>query len=271
VHHGFGSTVSTDVMGTVPPRLRSPGQPIGPLVWHAAAITAQLVGAALVLVLAGSALVGTIAARRRRFRVDVLTRAVAYLAAAVPTFLIGDLMLRLIVPHETFVLVGGRPEASGSGWWFLLGRPTGGLVDWFRHMTLPAVALAIGLIGLYSRYLRSSLLVALAQPYVAVARAKGLPEHRVVTRHALRNSLIPFTSLLSLEVGGVIGASLAADAVFDTGGLASTFLSSVNSADPFELTALFVTTAIVVTVFAFVGDVLVGLLDPRIRIVTAAD
>ncbi len=265
VQHGFGRTVSVEVEGTVPPRFRSPGTPIGPQLWQAAAITLQLVGSALVLVIAGSAVVGAIAAQRRRFRLDVSTRVIAYLAAAIPTFLIGDLMLRLIVPHETFALVGGRITALGGGWWLLVGQPTGGFVDWIRHMTLPVVALAIGLIGLYSRYVRSSMVVALGQPYVTVARAKGLPERRVVIRHALRNSLIPFTSLLSLEVGGVIGASLAADAVFNTGGLASMFLTSLNKGDPFELTALFVTTAAVVSVFAFLGDALVGLLDPRIR------
>jgi len=265
VRHGFGRTVSVDV-GGVPPRFRSLGTPIGPRLWRASAVTAQLVGAALVLVVLGSLLVGTVSAQRRRFRVDVSLRLLAYLAAAVPTFLIGDLLLRVIVPHETFTLVEGTLHASGGGWWFLLGPPTGGLVDWFRHMTLPVVALAIGLIGLYSRYVRSSMLVTLDRPYVAVARAKGLPERRVVVRHALRNSLIPFTSLLSLDVGGVIGASLAADAVFNTGGLASTFLSSLGQADPFQLVALFVVAAVVVSVFTLVGDVLVGLLDPRTRV-----
>jgi peptide/nickel transport system permease protein len=264
--HGFGRTVSIDVEGTVPPRFRSLGTPIGPQLWRASAVTAQLVGAALVLVILGSAVVGTISAQRRRFRLDVSTRFLAYMAAAVPTFLIGDLMRRAIVPHETFVKTGGTIHAVNvGGGWLELGPPTGGLVDWVRHMTLPAVALAIGLIGIYSRHLRSSMLVALGEPYVLVARAKGLPERRVVIRHALRNSLIPFTSLLSLEIGGVIGASIAADAVFTTGGLASTFLATLNQGDPFELTALFVVAAIVVCVFTFVGDAVVGVLDPRTR------
>jgi peptide/nickel transport system permease protein len=189
----------------------------------------------------------------------------AYFAAAVPTFLLCDLLRRAIVPRVTYTFTGGTPHATGGGWWFLVGEPTGGIVGWFRHMTLPVLALAVGLIGIYSRNVRSSMLVALGQPYVTVARAKGLPERRVAVRHALRNSLIPFTALLSLEVGGVIGASLAADAVFATGGLASVFLSSVNKADPFELTALFVVAAVIVCAFTFVGDVVVGLLDPRAR------
>jgi ABC-type dipeptide/oligopeptide/nickel transport system permease component len=126
------------------------------------------------------------------------------------------------------------------------------------------LALAIGLIGVYARYVRSSMLVELGRPYATVARAKGLSERRVVVRHALRNSLIPVTSALSLELGGVLGASIAADGVFNTGGLASLFLDALGRADPFALTALVVTTAGIVCIFTFVGDALVGVLDPRL-------
>ena len=77
---------------------------------------------------------------------------------------------------------------------------------------------------------------------------------------------MPFTSLLSLEMGAVIGASLAADAVFNLGGLAQTFLSGLALADPFELTALMVVTAAVVACFLLASDVLVGVLDPRLRV-----
>jgi peptide/nickel transport system permease protein len=264
-HHGFGTTVSTNVSGTVPPHLLSPGAPIGPSVWSAAKITFELVGSALVLVIVGSVVVGTIAAHRRRFHAEFSLRSLAYLGAAVPTFLLGDLLLHALNPHFTEVVVGGQPKPTSTGSWFAIGPPTGGLGNWFQHMTLPVVALALSFIGVYSRYVRSSVIVTLSQPYVAVARGKGLSERRVLVRHVLRNSLIPFTSLLSLEVGGLIGASLAADAVFSLGGLASRFLGAVNSSDPFELTALFVVTAAVVSLFALIGDILVGMLDPRIR------
>jgi len=265
IHHGFGTTVSTSVTGTLPPRLFSPGAPIGPSVWSAAKITFELVGSALVLVIVGSVVVGAITARRRRFHADFALRSLAYLGAAVPTFLLGDLLLHALNPHFTEVIVGGKPTPTSTGSWLAIGPPTGGLGNWLQHMTLPVVALALSFIGIYSRYVRSSVMVTLNQPYVAVARGKGLSERQVLVRHVLRNSLIPFTALLSLEIGGLIGASLAADAVFGLGGLASVFLGAVNTSDPFELTALFVVTAAVVSVFALLGDILVGVLDPRIR------
>ncbi len=247
LHHGFGNTVSIDVAAGYPLRLRTDGQPIGPQIWHATAITAAMVSAALVLVILGSALVGGLSARRRPFRADVSARFLAYLGAAVPTFLVGDLIRRATV-----------------GGWFLTGATTGGLVGWVRHLALPAFALALGLVGVYARYLRSGLLVELGQPYVTVARAKGLSERRVLVRHALRNALAPFVSLLSLEMGAVIGASLAADGVFQSGGLASTFLGALGQADPFELTAIVSVSAVVVCAFSFLGDALAGALDPRL-------
>lgn len=264
-HHGFGSTISTNVAGA-PPRFESSGDPIWPQVWAASKITAEMVGGALVLIVLGSAFVGTVSAQRRRFRADVTTRVAAYLAAGIPAFLIGDLVRRAIVPHESFHFVPGRGyEATSTGSWFVVGPPTGGFVGWFQHMTLPIVALAIGFIGVYARYVRSSMIVSLHAPYVDVARGKGLPERRVVVRHALRNSLVPFTSLLSLEMGGVISAAIAVDAVFNTGGLASTFLGALSGSDPFFLTALLVMTAAIVSLFTIAGDVIVGMLDPRLR------
>ncbi|MFL5909202.1 MAG: ABC transporter permease [Gaiellaceae bacterium] len=262
-HHGFGTTVSTDV-GGAPPHFLASGIAIGPTLLRAAEISAALVALSLVLVSIGSALVGVVAAERRRLKVDVGARGLAYLGAAVPTFLIGDLLRRATVAHQSFRIIGNKGYLTSSGSWFVIGPPGAGLVDWIRHLALPAIALALGLIGVYARYIRTSMMVELGKPYVTVARAKGLTERRVLVRHALRNSLVPVASLLSLEIGGIVGASLAADGVFDSGGLASVFLGALGHADPFELTAIVVTSAVVVCGFALVGDVLVGLLDPRL-------
>jgi len=153
---------------------------------------------------------------------------------------------------------------------FLIGAPTGGFVDWFQHMTLPAIALALGLVGVYSRYIRSSMLVSLSQPYAVVARAKGLSEGRVVVRHALRNSLIPFVSALSLEIGAIVGASMAADWVFSMGGVATLTIGALGRADPFEMTAVVISLSVIVIVFMTVADLVVGWLDPRARLAAAS-
>ena len=148
--------------------------------------------------------------------------------------------------------------------------PGGGVGPWFGHMALPVATLSLGLIGLYSRYVRSAMLISLGEQYTVVARAKGLPERAVVFRHALRNSLAPFVSVLSVELGAVVGASLATDYVFRMSGLALLFLRALGSADPFELTAIVVILAVVVIGFMLVADLVVGRLDPRTRLDAAS-
>ena len=265
VRHGFGETVSTDIGGS-PMRLISEGTPITPIVVRALEVTAVLVGFSLVLVSLLSSFIGTFAAQRHRFRSDLWARGLAYVGACVPTFLVADLIRRWLLPHSSVESRGGSFQVVSHGTWLQPGPPGHGVENWAQHLMLPSLALALALAGIYARYIRSSMLVSLGQPYVTVARAKGLGEPRVVVRHALRNSLVPFTSLLSLEMGGVIGASLAADGVFGTGGLASAFLHAVGESDPFLLTAIFTITAVLVCGFAFLGDFAVGLLDPRLRV-----
>ena len=261
--HGFGNTASTDVAAGQPLRFRTNGEPIGPQLWNAAKVTAALVGAALVLVVAGSALVGIVSTRRRPIGLGGSTRLLAYLGAAVPVFLVADLLRRATTGQGHTTIGPAGPTLAGGGW-FLLGPPTGGPIGWARHLALPVFVLAIGLTGVYARHVRSSMLTELDQPYVTVARAKGLTERRLLVRHVLRAALVPFVALLSLEMGAVIGASIAVDAVFGSGGLASVFLSALGRADPFELTAILVVSALVVCGFAFLGDWLVTVLDPRV-------
>ena len=135
-------------------------------------------------------------------------------------------------------------------------------------MTLPILVVAAGLVAAYSRYVRSAMIGALAAPYTTVARAKGLPERRVVLRHALRNSLASFVAALSLDFGAVFTASLAADWVFQLHGLASIFLGQlVSGSDPFVIQAELVLVAVLVVVANLVGDLVGAWLDPRAQLV----
>jgi peptide/nickel transport system permease protein len=268
-HHGFGYPVSLQVNpdDTVTPSTNA----ISGEVLHAGWISLQLVAASLVLVVVLSLAFGTVSSRWRNGPVDVGVRLLNYLSWSIPTFLIAFFFRRWFTGDQTASAFTYGPQTIGYRGepTFVIGPPQGGFVDWFQHMTLPALALALGLVGVYSRYVRSAMLVSLSQPYAVVARAKGLSEGKVVVRHALRNSLIPFVSALSLEVGAVVGASLAADWVFSMGGLASLTIAALGRADPFELTAVVITLATVVIAFMTLADLVVGWLDPRARITGA--
>jgi peptide/nickel transport system permease protein len=106
----------------------------------------------------------------------------------------------------------------------------------------------------------------LRQPYAVVARSKGLSDSRVAYRHALRNALVPVVGVLSLDITAIVGASLAADYVFQMGGLASLFVDSIKDADPFGMTAIIVVIGAVVALFTFLTDLALGWLDPRLRV-----
>jgi len=264
--HGFGNPVSLQVNDdlTVTPSSAS----IGGEVVHAAWISFQLVGLSLVLMVVLSLALGTVSARWRSGPADIALRLTTYLSWSVPAFLVAFFFRRWFTGNQTassFVYGPQTIEHHGSPL-FLIGPPTGGFANWFQHMTLPALSLALGLAAVYVRYVRSSMLVSLGQPYAVVARAKGLSEGRVVVRHALRNSLIPFVSALSLEVGAVVGASMAADWVFSMGGVASLTIGALGRADPFELTAVVISISLVVIVFMTIADIVVGWLDPRVRV-----
>ena len=241
-HHGFGDRVL--------PSFRIPGISIDPLVFRALAVSAQLMATALVLTLVFSVVIGVTSARRAGTPPDVVMRLLAYVSWAMPTFLTGIVLWRLL---------------GGTGW-FILGSPGGGFTHWVRTMALPAVTLSLGLIGAYSRYIRTATLTELGQPYAVVARSKGLTENRVAYRHALRNALVPFVGVVSLDITAIVGASLATDFVFRMGGLSFLFLDSLTQAEPFVMTAIVVVIAAVVAAFELFGDLALGWLDPRLRI-----
>jgi peptide/nickel transport system permease protein len=234
--------------------------PIWHPVWSAFVHTIELAAGALLVALVFGIAVGVMAAWRWGRPVDRLLRVGSYLTWSTPVF-VTALLLQAIV--------GRLQSSSGLHPFALTGVPTGTgltyLVGWFQHMTLPIIAVALGYIGLYSRYVRSAMLVTLAAPYTTVARAKGLTERRVLIRHALRNALVPLVAVVTIDLGALVGTTLAVDIIFGLQGLGSLFLASITLADPFQLEAIIVVTVLAVVGFSLLGDVIYGWLDPRIR------
>lgn len=238
---------------------------VWPRVWPALGRTALLAGLSVVVVTIFSLLIGTIAATRPGSLLDVMLRTGSYLAWAIPAFVLA-VLLQLLLTHlaleydfEPFPVSGlPLPGEAGSGLHFI------GV--WAQHLALPVLTISVGFIGAYSRYVRSAMLVSLNEPYAITARAKGLAERRVIIRHALRNSLIPFVSLLTLDFSAIFGATLVADLIFRQEGLASYLREAVYDADPFEVQPLVLVGAASVLVFSLLGDLFTARLDPRVRL-----
>ena len=257
--------------------------PLGQGLWSAydPAIvhTAILLVCAFALVILVSLVIGTVSAVRAGSALDVTLRWLAYATWGMPAFLVGLILQHVLAiaygDHGAQPLAlshwpGACPIPLTGGFYNGACKAPGGLayaLDLVQHLTLPSFALALSFIGIHARYLRSSLLVTLQAPYTTTARAKGLPERRVI-RHALRNSLIAFASALLLDFGSIFGASMAVDYVFQLGGIGSAFLGAIASPtiDPITVTFLIVITGSLVLLTSIATDVLVSWLDPRVQL-----
>jgi peptide/nickel transport system permease protein len=139
-------------------------------------------------------------------------------------------------------------------------------IEWANHLILPWVTLAIVYIGLYSRVLRSNMLDAMGEDYVRTARAKGLSERRVMTRHVLRNSLVPIITLFGLDYGALLGGAILVEAVFDLEGIGSYTYESLINFDLPPVMAVVLFGAFFVVLFNTLADIAYAYLDPRVRL-----
>lgn len=156
--------------------------------------------------------------------------------------------------------------------------PSGGYVgitedpiEWARHLILPWITLAILYVGFYSQVLRSNMLDVMSEDYVRTARAKGLSERRVMTRHVLRNSLIPIVTLFGLDFGALIGGTaIITEKLFNLDGVGLYAAESILNLDLPPIMAITIFGAFFVVFFNALVDVAYAYLDPRIRLGTSA-
>jgi peptide/nickel transport system permease protein len=144
-------------------------------------------------------------------------------------------------------------------------------LEWAEHLILPWVTLAITYVGLYSRVLRSNMLDAMNEDYVRTARAKGLSERRVMTRHVLRNSLIPIVTLFGLDFGALLGGAILVEGVFNLNGIGLYAFESLENFDLPPVMAIVLFGAFFVVLFNALVDIAYAWLDPRIRLGTSAE
>lgn len=152
------------------------------------------------------------------------------------------------------------PQLSGSSDIWLQ------LLDGYTHLLLPTLSIALISIAGYSRYSRASLLEVMNMDYIRTARAKGLPERAVVMRHALRNSLIPVTTIVAADVGAIVSGAIVTEQIFAWRAMGTIFSQSLKAIDLNPLMGYMLVTAVLTVVFNLVADILYSILDPRIRL-----
>lgn len=207
--------------------------------------TLTLTAAAMVLAVVIGVTLGTIAAIKAHTWIDSLTMLLALTGVSIPAFWLG-LMLLIVFS----VWLGLVPSTGTEG---------------LHRLILPAFTLGYSAAAIIARLTRSSLLETMAQEYVTTARSKGLSEPRVITRHALKNALIPVITIVGLQVGNLLSGAVIVETVFSRQGVGRLLVQGILGKDlPLvQGTILFVATAYVL--INILTDVLYAYVDPRIR------
>ena len=229
-------------------------RPVSEVIWDVFPNTLLLMAAGLALGLGLSLTFGILAARRPHGVFDGVTAFVSYFGLAMPVFWFGLMLQLLFAVKLGWLPSAGKQYAEGGDVWDLL-----------KHLILPAFTIAIGSIAGWSRYVRSSTLEALEQDYVRTARAKGLREQSVVWRHVLKNALIPFVTVVGIDVPLYLTGAVLTETVFAWPGMGRLFFDSLTSRDYPVLMGTLVLGAVLIILGNLIADLAYAMLDPRIK------
>ena len=218
-------------------------------------------GIAFLLQLGIAVPLGVLAATRQYSRTDDAITAGALVGISLPTFFFATLLkLFFSVGLGWFPLYGlvGRDYAQLS--------PLGQLLDKAHHLVLPIVTLVIVSVGALMRYTRTNMLEVLSADYIRTARAKGLPEKRVIYRHAFRNTLIPLVTIVGGSLPGLFAGALITETLFSIPGIGYTAYEAMRAGDiPFSM--FYLTFLAILTLAGnLISDILYAVVDPRVRI-----
>ena len=210
-------------------------------------------GAAVVWVTMGIS-IGIVSALKRRSIADRLAMGFALFGISAPVFWLGLLALYIFVNQL------GLREFS-TGYVEFSQDPMG----WFTHLVLPWFVLALLFAAFYARMTRGNLIDTMGEDYIRTARAKGLPERRVVMKHGLRASLTPVVTMLGMDVALLIGGAVITETVFNIQGLGNWAVTSAAASDLPAVVGVTLVLAMAVALMSLVVDVLYAYLDPRVR------
>lgn len=213
-----------------------------------------LVGTSLVLAVLLAIPVGVAQAVRRNQAVDYAGTATAFVLYSMPSYALG-LILVSIFAVGLKVLPPNAPQGASIG--SMLAHPAG--------LVLPVITLTLVTYALFSRYMRSSAIEALAQDYIRTARAKGLPENLVLWRHLLRNSLVPVTTLIGLSLPAVLTAGLVLEYLFNFQGLGLEYFTAASTDDFPVMLGITVLVGLATVIGSLLADISYAVLDPRVR------
>src|SRR5919107_5100445 len=228
-------------------------RPVSEVIGEVFPNTVILMTAGLIISLICALIFGILAARRQYGFFDNVTSFISYFGLAMPVFWFGLMLQLLFAVRLGWLPSAGMESAGGGGPW-----------DVARHLVLPAFTIAIGSIAGWSRYVRSSTIESLGQDYVRTARAKGIDERRVLIGHVLRNALIPFVTVVGIDVPLYLTGAVLTETVFSWPGMGRLFFDALTVRDYPVLMGILLLGAVLIVLGNLIADILYGVLDPRI-------
>jgi len=215
---------------------------------------------------------GMLGALKRYSFYDQVLTLFSYAGLSMPTFWLAIMLIFVFAIKIPIFPPGGiitpsLPVSFGTTayWPWAAGHLGTAIADLFAHLALPALTLAIIGIAADSRFMRASMLDVINQDYVRTARAKGLPQSKVILKHALRNALLPIITNVGLFLGSIVGGAVITETIFGWPGMGKYFIDSLNNSDSNAMQTILLLTAFTVLLGNLVADLLYAWVDPRIR------
>jgi peptide/nickel transport system permease protein len=230
-------------------------QPVLSLINERIGRSAYLSGISLLLAILIALPLGIFQAVKRNTIGDNVATSAAFILYSMPSFFLGLILIQVFA--LTFPIFNFEASQSNSVW-AIMG-------DW-HSMTLPIATLTAVTVASFSRYMRSSSVDVLAQDYIKVSRAKGLPERLVLTRHLVRNASLPMVTLIGLSLPILLAGNLITEQVFNYPGLGLLFFISLVKVDFPVMLAYTLMGAVLVVVGNLIADLALTVADPRIRL-----
>lgn len=242
----YWSWISNLLTGDLGTSMMRPGQPIGDMIQGASWMTFQLTSLAMIISLAVAIPIGVLAATKRNSFLDYVSTLGSTLGVAIPNYWIGIMAIVLFS-----VQLGWLPPYGADSW---------------RAYILPVVVLSIEEMAAVMRLMRATTIEVLGQDYVKTAQAKGLRQKIILTRHVVRNALLPVITLIGYRMAFILSGTIVIETVFSWPGMGQLFFDAISNKDMQVVQAIVLMLTAVVVLMNIITDMMYAVIDPRVRV-----